>query len=741
MKKKYLIILLLFCSEKISAQNHVMGHVFEMANGKKEYLPGVNVYVAGTTTAVSTSDAGKFIMDITQPTPVKLVASFVGYMADTITLDLLPALNIEFKLQKSVTLKAVDVKSKRESSTISTLSTINSTIINKDELLKAACCNLSESFETNPTVDVNFTDAVTGTKQIQVLGLDGIYTQIQAEMITFVKGLSSSYGLGFIPGPFIESIQINKGAGSVVNGYEAMTGQVNIELKKPHTAEKFFFNGYVNDEGRTEANVQVAGKIAKHAWSEILVHGSQMQNKIDHNSDGFLDAPLTKAANVYNRWHLQFPPKVEAQIGIRAVYENRTGGQTSFNYKDDFGSENFYGIGIENKMIEGFTKTGFLFPEKPWKSIGIINNLRYHEQESYFGLKTFDGIQKSYYGNAIYQTIYGDTRTTLKNGISFVYNDYSETYNSVLETTIEQVPGIFSEYTFNDEKKIGFVAGLRYDYHNKFGGFVSPRMHFKYNFNQLTAFRISGGRGWRTARVFSENIKIFPSSRYVLIATDLKPEVAWNYGISFTKKFRVLKRDASFNIDFYRTDFENQVVADMENIHFINFYNLDGKSFANSISTEINFEPLHRIEVRLAYKYNDVKATYGEKLLQKPLSPKDKALINLAYKTKSDSAKTVWKFDFTTKYSGKSRIPAGGTVHHGEEIPVQGDAFILLQSQITCSIKNFDIYVGGENLTDYTQHHAIIDPENPFGDNFDASLVWGPLMGRVIYVGFRYTIK
>lgn len=735
------MLLLLFYAGKTSAQNHIMGHVFEMDNGKKVFLPGVNVYVAGTTTATSTNNDGMFMMDISQTQPVTLVASFVGYEPDTVILETLPALTVGFNLKKSITLKAVEVKSKRESTTISTISTINSTIINKDELLKAACCNLSESFETNPTVDVNFTDAVTGAKQIQILGLDGIYTQIQAENIPFVRGLSASYGLGFIPGTFIESIQINKGAGSVVNGYESITGQVNIELKKPISAENFFLNGYINNELRSEANAQVAGKISKHAWSELLIHGSELNNKTDHNNDGFLDAPLFKAANVYNRWQLQYAPRFEAQIGVRAVYEDRTGGQKYFNYNDDFGTDNFYGIGIKNKMAEAFTKTGFLFPEKPWKSIGIINNIRYHEQESYFGLKTFDGIQKSYYGNAIYQTIYGDTRNTFKNGFSFVYNDYSETYNSVPEKTIEQVPGVFSEYSFNDEKQIAYVAGIRYDYHNNFGGFLSPRLHFKYNLTQLTAFRISGGRGWRTARVFTENTKIFPNNRYIYIAENLKPESAWNYGISFTHKLRIFKHDASFNLDYYRTDFQNQVIADMENIHYIYFYNLKGQSFANSISAELNFEPFNRFEIRLAYKYNDVKTTYGQQLLEKPLSPKNKALINLAYKTQTDSAQTAWKFDFTARYNGQSRIPGGGFVHHNVVIPSTGDAFILLQSQITCIVKRFDFYIGGENLTDYTQHLAIIDPENPFGGSFDASLVWGPLMGRTFYAGFRYTLK
>ncbi len=737
MRKYYLIFIVLLCAEKLLAQNHVSGKVFENINGKKEFLPGVNVFIAGSTTGATTDVNGEFSIESDQPLPYKIVVSFVGFATDTIAISLAHAHDIEVAMQKSITLKGVDVKAKKESTTISLINPINTTTIGKDELLKAACCNLSESFETNPTVDASFTDAVTGAKQIQILGLDGVYSQIQTELVPFIRGLSSNYGLGFIPGPFIESIQINKGAGSVVTGHESISGQVNIELKKPHEAEKFAVNGYVNNEERMELNLQTAGKIANHIYGELLAHGSQLKNKVDHNKDGFLDAPLYEQVNLYNRWQFIYNPKFEGQVGFRFVYDDKQGGQTNFNYSNDFGTQNFYGIGIKNKLFDAFAKTGFLFKDKPWKSIGVINSVRYHEQQSYFGVKTFNGIQRSYYGNAISQGIIGNTSHTIKNGISYVYNDYTEVFNAAMKNTVEVTPGVFSEYTYNNSKNISLVAGIRYDYHNEFGSYVTPRIHFKYNFTQLSALRVSAGRGWRTARVFSENTRIFPSNRYVMVSANLKPEDAWNYGLSYTRKFRIFARDASFNLDAFRTDFVNQVVLDMEDVHTIRFYNLDGKSYANSVSVELNFIPVEQLDVRIAYKYNDVKTTYSGVLREKPLTSRDKALLNLGYKTKNKK----WEMDFTTKYYGVSRIPSAGVSHHGYTIPSRGDAFVQLMAQITLVHKNFEIYLGGENLTDFTQHHSIIEPENPFGESFDASLVWGPLMGRTIYAGFRFSIK
>lgn len=728
------LLLLILTSYKLNAQSLITGTVKDNTN---ETLPGVNITVTGTGSGTVTDINGKFELPVTPSFPLTLVFSFVGYNTDSLFLHHYDGNEINITLKKSVTLKAVDIKSKRESTTISTINPINTTTLGKDELVKAACCNLSESFETNPTVDASFTDAVTGARQIQILGLDGIYSQIQTELIPFVRGLSSNYGLGFIPGPFIESIQINKGAGSVTTGHESISGQVNIELKKPHETEKFALNGFLNSEQRMELNTQVAGKIANHVYSELLAHASRLQNKVDHNKDGFLDSPLYEQINLYNRWQFIYNPVLEAQVGIRLVYDDKQGGQVNFDYNNDYGTTNYYGTGIKNKLFDAFAKTGFLFKEKPWKSIGVIQSVRYHKQQSYFGFKTFDGLQKSYYANFISQGIIGDTRHTIKNGASVVYNDYTETYNTNETKTIENVPGVFSEYTFNNSKNISMVAGVRYDYHNDHGSYVTPRLHFKYNFTQLYALRLSAGRGWRTAHVYSENPKIFPNNRLVVVAGNLNPEDAWNYGLSYTHKFRALKRDASFNIDVFRTDFVNQVVIDMEDIHTVRFYNLNGRSFANSVSVEFNFIPVEDWDVRIAYKWIDVKTTYMGSLLEKPLSPRERALLNLAYKTNNEK----WKFDFTTRYNGVSRIPSAGVLHHGHEIPVKGNAFIQLMCQITYVRKEFELYLGGENLTNYTQHHSIIEPENPFGDSFDATLVWGPLMGRTIYAGFRYSIK
>lgn len=734
---RYILFILFIVSSQVApAQYIIRGKVVEKTSTGTETIPGVNITIANASSVATTDVSGNFNLNYNGSFPITLISTFVGYNSDTLVIQQLQDNALTIHLQKSITLKEVNIKAKKESTSISTMTPINTTTITQQELVKAACCNLSESFETNPTVDVNFTDAVTGAKQIQMLGLDGIYTQIQSENIPLIRGLSSAYGLSFTPGPWIESIQINKGVGSVINGYESITGQLNIELKKPQTAAPFFVNGYINNEGRDELNLQFVKKINNNVSSELLLHGSMNSKKIDHNDDGFLDQPLAKQINAYHRWHFSVPNKLEAQIGVRALYEKRTGGQTEFDYDRDYGKPTFYGVGIENKLLEVFTKTGTINVKKPYKSFALITSSRLHLQDNFFGLKTYTGDQRTFYANTIYQTVIKDTRQYVRTGVSFNYSHYAERFNGVAAYTNEIVPGAYAEYTYNDLQQWAVVAGLRADYLNDYRAFVTPRLHVKYNFNQLTSLRVSSGTGWRTARVYAENSAIFPSSRAVIVAGNLKPEEAWNNGINFTRKFRMFTHEAVFNADYYFTTFKNQVVVDMEDVHSIQFYNLSGKSYAHYIQAELNFEPARNLSVRLGYKYNLAKTTYHGELLERPLLSRDKGLINLEYKTENKE----WSFDYTAKYNGKSRLPSGGAVHHGYEIDKYSKTFITMNAQVTRTFKNFDVYAGVENITDFTQHHAIVAPEQPYGDSFDASLVWGPLMGRSIYLGFRYTL-
>lgn len=726
--KKYILSIFLFVLlvGEIAAQQ-LSGKVVELHHGEHQMpIPGANVYWLNTDFGTVTNTDGTF--DIVAPTtfPATLVVSFVGYQTDSLELKTFPKKPINIVLKSNVALKEFEVVEKEATTKIDIVNPLLVEKLNQQEFEKAACCNISESFETNATVDVNFTDAVSGTKKIQMLGLDGIYTQIQAENLPLIRGLSSAFGLTFVPGTWAESIQIIKGAGSVVNGYESMTGQINIELLKPDEAENLFVNVYGNEKGRAELNIHGAQKLSEKWSSMTFAHVSNQSLEWDMNDDSFLDMPLKTQYNLFNRWKYQ-SKKFMTQFGVRGVYEELEAGQNNMTNENKL-----FKIGVQTKQFEAFSKTGFLFPEKKYKSIGIIQNFKYHEHLSDYGSKKFNAEQTSWYFNSIYQTIIGHTAHTVKFGGSMQYDLYDKNYNDSLFGREEVVPGAFTEYTYTGNKS-ALVLGLRGDYHNLYGAFVTPRVHYKYNFTQLSAWRISAGRGFRTANPFIENAGVMASARNV-VTQNLKPEIAWNYGTSLTHNFELWGKEMTFSTDYYYTDFENQVVIDMENPNEIAFYNLDGKSFSHSFQTELHLRITEQLELRTAYKFYDIQTDYKSGRKTKPLVPTNRAFMNIAYATNFDK----WKFDLTGQWFGTSRLPSTATNPAAYQIPPKSLSYFMFNGQITKAFKNLDVYLGVENLLNFTQDNPIIAANDPFGTHFDASLIWGSINGRITYAGIRY---
>lgn len=742
-----ILILSILINSVVAQAQRVDGKVFESTQKGKEPLIGANVLWAGTTEGTTTDENGYFSLNLNKRNHL-LVFSYVGYQNDTLHVHK-PG-TVEVVLSSETNLDGVVIRG--NSVAMDRLSPIQNEIITTKALAKAACCNLSESFETNASISVSYSDAVTGSKQIQMLGLSGAYIQTVSENIPSIRGLAGTFGLNFIPGTWIQSIDIGKGAGSIVNGYEGMTGQINVELQKPDISEKLYLNTYVNNFGRGELNLNLSHKLNDRWSTGILSHASTLQNRIDKNGDGFLDLPLYTQYNLINRWKYQ-SDKWSTQFGVKALKENRLGGQTSFE-KEMKGSDKVYGFGADIERVEVFSKIARMFPDKPYKGIGLIMNASDHKQESYFGQTPYNGRQKTLYGNLIYQSIIGTSIHSYKTGISYLLDDYNEMYKDTVMKRTESVPGVFAEYTFNYLEKFVMVAGARVDRHNMFGTQFTPRLHLKYSPDVNTTFRASAGRGFRTANPLAEYYGNLVSSRDVIFKEQIRPEVSWNYGVSATREFFVGDMKGSLIVDYYRTDFQNQLVADMETSYSdanqspgkLMFYNLDGKAFANSFQAELNLEPLKRLEVKLAYRYFDVKHSLHNEgqsiLMPKMMTSKDRVLFNAGYALPYDK----WKFDVTVQWNGKKRMPYLGSrdMHEGHT-GWRGDgmapSFYNVNAQITRTFPVWDIYLGGENLTNFRQMNPILGASDPFGYKFDGGMAWGPVTGRMVYLGFRYKIN
>ncbi|MFI5133626.1 MAG: carboxypeptidase-like regulatory domain-containing protein [Chitinophagales bacterium] len=706
-------------------------------------LAGASAVWLGTNKGTLTDTAG--IFSIKQSiTNIRLVISYTGYEPDTMTVT--DARDLKIVLASGKQLSEIKVTARQRSAYLSAINPIRTQIITEKELFKAACCNLSESFETNPSVDVSYNDAVTGSKQIQLLGLSGSYTQLTVENLPGPRGIATALGLNSIAGSWVESMQLNKGVGSVVNGYESIAGQINIELKKPEKSEKLFTNLYVNDMGKTDLNLNLSKKIGSKWSTALLLHHDFLSNKnIDFNKDGFRDLPTGRLFSAMNRWKYDDGKGFMTQFGFRVFNDQRTGGEVDFNPSTDKFTTNHYGLNIDTKRYEGFAKIGYVFSGKKYKSIGLQLSAFNHQQNSYFGMTKYNARQQNFYSNLIYQSIIGTTAHKFRTGLSLVSDKYNEDFNSKNYKRTETVPGAFFEYTFTPVEKFNVVAGLREDHNNLFGWFTTPRLHIKYEPVKGTTLRLSAGRGQRTANIFAENSSVFVSARQVSVlatatgkAYGFDPEIAWNKGASIDQKFKLFKQDAMLSIDFFRNDFSKQVIVDLEDPGQVKFYQLNGKSYSNSFQAELDIEPVSKFEIRFAYRLFDVKSAYSGQLLEKPLIAKHRAFTNLAYEIKG------WKFDYTFNYNGRKRIPNTAANPAQYQPGNYSPSYILMNAQVSKTIgKNhpFDVYVGGENLTGFYQKDAVIAADQPFSQYFDASLVWGPVAGRMIYIGWRYKLK
>jgi outer membrane receptor for ferrienterochelin and colicins len=712
---------------------------------------GANVYWLHTAEGTVTDTSGVFRLPLDHGHD-RLVVSYIGYRSDTVTITDQHKVNVILKSDAN-TVAEVEVVGERQSTFVNYMSPQKTLVMTEKELFKAACCNLSESFETNPSIDVSFTDAVTGTKQIEMLGLSGSYTQITLENLPAIRGLTSSVGLTYIPGTWIENIQVSKGVGSVANGYESITGQINVELRKPQNPEEkqFFFNFFGNQEQRMEGNLNVRMPLTEEWSSMTLLHISGQQRRIDGNGDRFLDMPLYNTINGIQRFQFTNHIGWEGQIGIQFVEDEKQGG-TIRGYELDkptLAQRPWeYAFTMNGDQLRLWGKTGYVFPQKQYQSIGLQWSLTRNRQSSFFNTHDYDANEHTGYVNLIYQSIFDNTMHKFRTGLSLLYDQYDETFKHTRYERTEQVPGAFFEYTFSPGDEFSMIAGLRADNHNLFGLFFTPRIHLRYTPQEDWVFRAVAGRGQRTANIFAENMAYFASARHIAILPSntkalygLDPEVATNIGFNVTHYFYWDYREATIAVDFYRTDFDRQVVVDLDaNAQQVHFYNLNGQSYSNSMQIELNIQPIEFLDTRIAYRFYDVRQTINGTLRERPFVAQHRAFINFGYTAeREEDDDAAMQYDLTLQWFGTKRLPDTQGNPVGLQSRSNSPGFIVANTQVTRSFfAGFDLYLGIENLTNFRQSNPILDAANPNGNYFDSALIWGPIYGRTVYGGLRW---
>ena len=618
--------------------------------------------------------------------------------------------------------------------------------INSEELCRAACCNLSEAFETNASVDVAYSDAATGAKQIRLLGLSGTYVQLLQENTPGVRGLAQNFGLEYIPGPWMSSIQVSKGTSSVINGYEATSGQINVELLKPNIQNPLSLNLMVNSESMTEANIMGGWELQDHLYTGILAHYGGSFMTMDGNHDSFADMPKIQNANLANRWfykqgHYTF------QAFVRGLYDRRRGGQMSDTIA------NPYRINLNTWRVDGYFKNGYVFDEESGSSVAVITAISYHDQDNFYGMRQWKANQLNLYVNAICQLNFEgsgdvDNDHRLSTGLSVNYDRFGEylhlPFNQHLEDNFlldrnEVVPGIFAEYNLKYDEFLSLVAGVRADYSTRYGFFVTPRMNIRYTPFEWWTLRGSVGMGYRSPNAIADNAFILPSSRKLHLADEIKQERAVNTGLSTSFYIPMGSKELQLSMEYYYTHFLNSLIVDMDqNKHAVYLYNQTdqpgAKSFAHSAQIEASIEVLRGWTWTAAFRYTDVEQTTIcadgiARLRPKALTNRYKGVITTSYQTPLKK----WQFDVTAQFNGVSRMP------DGFDRPFTW--YPQLMAQVTKYWRTCSLYVGAENMTNFTQEHPIVDGFNPYGTDFDASMVCGPTMGWKIYLGFRYDLE
>ena len=758
MKYSPFLTLILFVnfgfSQKEKREDAYTGYVFELINNDSlSPLTGVNVYYPSSSSGTITNSDGFFNI-AKNPNYKTLIFSYTGYQTDTLEINNKKEINIV--MSEGKILKDLIVEFKKGSYTFSKMDPRNAHLIGQDELRKAACCNLAESFETNPSIDATFTDAITGTKQIQMMGLSGKYVQMLSGNIPIIRGISILNGLRQIPGSFIHEMAVSKGSGSVLNGYESMVGQININLKQPENAEKLHLNFYLNQGGRSEYNAFFSKKFNNKWSTTLLAHFEDQQRTNDRNKDGFLDNPLRNDFVFHNQWNYR-SKLIHMELGINGVT-----GKTESGKKQkwlDTAIPVDYGVDMTTNKINGFAKIGYLFPNDDFKSLALQLSSTYNKQNSTIGPTVYIGSQYSGYANLIYQQEVGINKDEnyFKVGASCQLDSLTENVQSFtvhppINRFLEIVPGVFGEFTHNSEK-FGLITGLRGDYTSFYNTyFLTPRLHFRYSPNTDLAFKFMAGSGRRTPFMLMENMGYMASSRNWIIdenvygiqglMDDVGQEYSLNLGLAMVKEFTFLNRDGVLTLDAYHTSFINQLVIDLyQSARELHFYALNGKSFSNSFQAEINFSVNRRLDIRTAYRFLDVKTKYKSGLIEKPLLSKHRGFLNIAYSTRKIKNRQ-WKIDLTTQWIGSQRIPFTGDNDSVFQLLERSEGYLLLNGQLTRTFgKKIDAYLGVENALNYRQVNPILSSENPYSEYFDSALIWAPIFGRMVYLGFRFTIK
>ncbi|WP_373551152.1 TonB-dependent receptor domain-containing protein [Haliscomenobacter sp.] len=738
---RFLLLLISLFPCVLSAQS-IKGKIFGKTPSGNEILPGATLTLVGSTQGAVSNEFGVFEILVPTNADPRLAVSFLGFKTDTVAIAGRTYFSIYLEPDAKY-LEAATVVAQQGGSFISALQGIKVEVINQKELTKAACCDLAGCFETQGTIQAQTTNLLLNSKELRILGLSGTYNQILVDGMPMILGSTFTYGISSIPGTLVDQIFVAKGANSVLQGFESISGQVNVVLKDPKPdKEKFLLNAYLNSFGEKHLNANFSTTLGKNWKSLTSLHLVQPAGKRDRDEDTFLDLPLLTRLAIYQKFTLGDEQSAgwSSKIGLRYLDEKRIGGQTTFDAKNDQGSNQVYGQVVQYQQPELYTKTGYRF--NPQSKISLIASAFQHQQSAWFGVTQYESKHLNAYANLQYEQLWAQ-KHDLKFGFSYRHLSLDETIrfsNNDLERTFagdyrrqERTPGMFAENVFNFEQ-FSIIAGARVDHHRQFGWQFVPRLTLRYNAGDATVIRANVGRGLRSVNLFAENISLLISSRDIQFSESLDLEKAWNTGVNLTHTATGETLVATFSVDLYHTRFQNQIFPDYDSDPSLAIIqNFRGTSISNGFQFDAKFVLAKIFEAKFAYNFLDVYRRTGEQKIQLPFNARHRLVSAFSYEPKNKQ----WHADVNMHWMGPQRLPNTQSLPESFRQPDFSRAFSVTNVQFTKVWKKLDVYAGCENLFDFRQIRPIINWQNPFGDYFDTAFAWGPTRGRELYVGVR----
>ena len=624
-------------------------------------------------------------------------------------------------------------------------------ILTESEFKKAACCTLSESFELSNTVEVSNADGVSGIKQVEMLGLSGKYVLMSRENIPSINGLATLNGLSNIPGPMVSAVQLAKGAGSATLGYDGLTGGLNYQLKAGMKDPRLFVNLYSNQQARSEINVISKSVIANRAINHLYLHSGGQYATTDMGNDKMADMPLSQRYFIAD--HFQIPGKnVEIQGGALAYSDIKRGGTLKSGSKSEISlDKNDFQFDFLDQRAEAYSKVGIFLNKSGSKSIGNIIDVSRHQTTSVLNSmldRRYSANEERYYYSGIFQTE-NLSKNRINTGITLSANHLNERLQNTRGDSFrlngwQNSAGVFGEYTI-EGSKLSAVIGMRADYHNIYKAFLTPRLHAKYQINKTNRINIQGGMARRSSYFIAENLPLLINGRTIILDSAslinnqwLPQEKAWNYGLSYMKNFMMFDYPATMVMDYFETKFLSQVLVDRDqNATELYINSVHGKEAGKTRIAQVDLNGyLHRrLSFKVSYRWINSQQWLNYQFQQQPLQSVHRAIGALQYQTRNK-----WYIDAVGQFNSRKRLPYYSSINHPKH-PGYSPNYWIVNLQVRKVIsQQFEFYFGGENLANVSQHHPIMNWQNPIATDFDAGYAWGPTNGRTVYAGLRWSI-